>query len=311
MKHPPGSPFYDLHYHPNIHGLPGPMRHTRLAHHARALAHMGHGVVAATEHGYKKPRDGYCWLRDAAAEAAPLVTILPGVECISRQGVDMIFLYASEGDLERATRQRAPFSWDVQDLGRIAAAEGALTIIPHPFFIGRTGAGRILGETGFLRLAEQADYVEVHNGASYPARKALYGRSTRVHLPGERLAGIRYTHLLPPRLRPEGVGWAVGSDAHFPGGQYYLGVSPQWDHALTPFQNLARRRHFTPLPGPDLPSQDMPLDPWSLWRSGRCALGEYLLKSGLQHPLGRRGGAGNCNPACALPREIPPSAPTA
>jgi hypothetical protein len=272
---------FDLHYHANIHGLRKSARLERLRRHRLCLASSGVDVVASTEHSYKKPRQSYLHLADACQGL--LLSILPGVECISREGVDLIFLYPEENLLEKARRTFAAYSWTTGDAGQLARDTGGLLIVPHPFGLGTACAGNILSPLDYARLLDAADYVEIHNGAALLS-SLLLKKSGSGFFPG--FAGrCQANSCLPVYLRGDGLGWSIGSDAHFPGEQYVVG-GVEADAFEGPYSLLVRKVRFEPVwvqAPPDRISERVR----SVVMSGQCAAREGVVKR-----LGKLGGLG-------------------
>ncbi|MBF0306601.1 MAG: hypothetical protein HQL41_13235 [Alphaproteobacteria bacterium] len=272
---------FDLHYHGNVFGTSAGVRGRRLRAHRQALELAGVDFVASTEHAYKLPLDAFLYLREATEGIH--TTILPAVEAISREGVDVIFLYPDEAALRWALRDLQPFGFALRDFGRLRDATGGLALIPHPFTPGRTGMASALGSELFLELSPQADYVEVHNGSALHIIN-LYDERKLARI-GHRLTRLRNMHELPMDLRDEGAGWAIGSDAHFPGHQFVVGAT---DEALPEggwFELLSRRLKFREV-GVRPPAR-LSRRYNHLVRSGYCAMSEAAIK--LSHRMALAG----------------------
>jgi hypothetical protein len=187
---------------------------------SRTLAASGLDFLASTEHSYKKPLDAYLYLADAAAGGH--TRIIPGVETVTCEGIDLIFLFRDEEQMRLAGRDMASFKRSVRDVKQIAQATGAISIIPHPFHICRSAAGNALSRRAYSQLLRSCDYVEIHNGSALTMDKRLSASRT---LPLFRKTAdkLRRTIDLPMKDRGKGLGWAVGSDAHYPGEQFVVG----------------------------------------------------------------------------------------
>lgn len=92
---------------------------------------------------------------------------------VSAEGIDVIYLYPPEDDLKRGLEDLQTFRWSVLDMGRIAAETGALTIVPHPFHIGKSSAGNILSRRAYKQLLRTTDYIEIHNGSALNVERRL------------------------------------------------------------------------------------------------------------------------------------------
>ena len=203
------------------------------------------------------------------------VTIIPGVEWVSKEKAEVVFLFEDRSSLEPALKTLKPFSHSIWDIGGLGGDLAGLTIIPHPFTPGKTGAGNLLGPDGLLRLLELADYVEIHNGLARQFDELiLFGRLKR--LPLGLMRRIRDTACLPDRFRPPSLGWSVGSDAHFPGELHMAGQADGIDPDNW-FAALRGRLRFAKV---DLPTPGFP--PGRLaknFRSLRLVMREAWLKA--------------------------------
>lgn len=251
-------------------------RDRRLARHRKCLAETGVDYVASTEHAYKNPLDAYLYLRDVTLDLP--TEILPAVEAISKEGVDVIFIYPSEEALRTALRTIRPFSWKVEDLAQLRADTGAITIIPHPFTPGKTGMANVLGPDVFLAMQEHVDYIEVHNGLSlHFLENGL--QNGKMPGPPKLQRNVEFTYRLPEEFRMDGVGQAVSSDAHFPKHQTIVGSVPAPDGKRPNdwFAFLQQRHHFVETPVRDHGERSL-LKLWHMMQSGYCTFGEAVEK---------------------------------
>jgi hypothetical protein len=230
----------DLHYHLNIFGKKGDRLRKILRRHRGSIAAAGLRFLASTEHVYKNPLECYQLLSEVTADS--LLTVIPGVEWISRENVELIFLFDSEEALRSALGTLRTFSHSVWEAGRLREDLGAVLVIPHPFTPGVTGAVGNLGLDGFEKIMDMADYVEIHNGLAHQFRE-LYLYSHLGPYFARHSRKVEHTDQLPLRYRRPDIGWSVGSDAHFPGEIYSVGrhgdmEGDDW------FSVLKRRLHF-------------------------------------------------------------------
>jgi len=266
---------FDLHFHTNIHRMPERNKRARLRKIARYLKHLDLDYLASTEHAYKKPLEAYDRLVEATADLP--VRIIPGVEGISSEGIDIIFLYRSREALADALDTYATFSWSVRDVAAICRATDAISIVPHPFHMGRTSAGNILSRRAYHRLLGMADYVEIHNGSALNVDNRISAARVQ-NCFRQTQAKLDKTLNLPYEDRGFGMGWAVSSDAHYPGEQFVVGKTEQ---ELRPdadvFDFLKQKVRFTPhlLEQPDSRALD---DNFRLLRDFQCVLKEGLVK---------------------------------
>ncbi len=206
------------------------------------MRRSGIDYVASTEHSFKKPLEAYQRLQEAAAGLK--TEILPGVEAVSCEGVDVIFLFRDEDGLRRGLDPLQTFRWSTRDAARIAEDHDAVTVIPHPFHIGKSSAGNILSHRAYRQLLRSCDYVEIHNGSALAVKRRLSKSRVKSFFKEARLK-LDKTLNLPMEDRGEGLGWAISSDAHYPGEQYIVGrtdLVPEPDEDVLDF--LKRRIRF-------------------------------------------------------------------
>jgi hypothetical protein len=265
---------FDLHYHANIYRLGSGSLRKRMKMHRFFIEKSGIDYLASTEHIYKDPLAAYLYLADAAANSS--TRVLPAMEALSAEGIDMIFLYPDEAALRSAARLYPPYRWRIEDTRRIAADSGGVVIVPHPRTPGQTGAANRLSDRRYQILLAQADYVEIHNGSSLSLRKLLGGKYLQRGVPQAMRQKIEQTFDLPGQHRGDhALGWAVGSDAHFPREQVYVGATDENLQAgETAFEFLRDRRIRFSL---------HQINPYhktlgSLLRNGHCVFSEAMLK---------------------------------
>lgn len=288
---------FDLHYHTNVYRMQRWQRDRRLARHRKYLGESAVDYVASTEHAYKNPLDAYLYLRDVMLDLP--TEILPAVEAISKEGVDVIFIYRNEDALRQALQTIQPFSWKVDELPQLRADTDAITIIPHPFTPGKTGMANVLGTETFLAMQEHVDYIEVHNGLSlHFLENGL--RDGKVPGPPKLQRNVEYTYRLPEEFRMEGVGLAVSSDAHYPRHQTIVGSVPAPDGRRPDdwFTFLQQRHHFVKTPVRDNGERGL-LKLWHMMQSGYCTFGEAVEKKAQKTGLST--GAAHKHPSADKP----------
>jgi hypothetical protein len=237
----------DLHFHLNIYRCRKDNLKMLLEEYRLAIEKSNLRFLASTEHIYKEPLTSYLHLSDLCQDLQ--VVIIPGLEWISREGIEVLFWLETQEDLESALRTLKPFSHSIWETSKLKEDLGAVCCIPHPFTPGKTGAARNLGPKGFELLLDQADYVEKHNGIGRQfADFSLYNHFSCL-LPRMRRT-VELTASLPCEYCRPGLGWSVGSDAHFPGELYLAGqheamACSDW------FAALKARLHFNKV---DLPT---------------------------------------------------------
>ena len=269
---------FDLHYHSNIFRASPHKRRARLQQHIKFLSQNNVDHVASTEHAYKQPLDAFLYLQDAAKDLR--TNIIPAVEAISSEGVDIIFLYACEDDLKNALKIIRPFEWNLDDMNKLRDDSGAINIIPHPFSPGKTGIANIMGIDYFMNLQKNADYVEIHNGLSLHFFDNGF-RKYKNFKPSKLKKSVDHCFCLPKKYRLNDVGWAVSSDAHYPAHQNIIG-SVKYDGKCDDwFGFLQQKQRFK--------RKSVAINPhkqvdkiWHLLQSGGCSMFEAIEKKALK-----------------------------
>jgi hypothetical protein len=82
------------------------------------------------------------------------------VEWIGKEDVEIIFLYDSEASLRGVPKISKPFSHSVFEFGRLKRDTNGISIIPHPFTLGNTGAAK-LGKDTLMRLSSKTDTLKL------------------------------------------------------------------------------------------------------------------------------------------------------
>jgi hypothetical protein len=233
----------DTHYHANIFGLTPSERKKRKIDFIKWTNKNLVNIILSTEHTYKDPLNAYLHL--AEWSCLTNAVIVPACEAISKEGVDIILVFRDEGCLTNAGAVLDPFGWSVVDLPYIKREVNCLIIIPHPYTLGTTGAGRILKPSVYKQLMEIADYIEIENG-SYFAAFNLAMMATSESWVENNLCWLMKAYRIPQRDFLPGLGYAVGSDAHFPAHQYKVGmINGSLEKAFADvFEFLAKKHYF-------------------------------------------------------------------
>ena len=233
---------FDLHFHANIHRMPKRNKLIRLQKIRWHMKRSGIDYVASTEHSFKKPLEAYLRLEEMARDLK--TEIIPGVESVTSEGVDVIFLYRTVDDLRRGLGQLQTFRWSTRDVAKISRDTDAISIIPHPFHIGKSSAGNVLSYRAYQQLLKMSDYIEIHNGSALAVERRLSKSRAKAFFK-EAQVKLDKTLNLPSEDRGEGLGWAISSDAHYPGEQCIVGktdLSMERDEEV--FDFLKRRIRF-------------------------------------------------------------------
>lgn len=221
----------DTHFHANITYLPRSSREKKARTIVPALSHLE--VVCSTEHIYKDPLLAYDFLSCAKEKYLGKFEVIPGVENISKEGVELIFLASSRDHLTEILRKLPAFKWSIFDTELIRSAN-AITIVPHPFSPSKTGIITAIGEKRALNLMEDHHYIEVCNGA-------FLNRIYR-NIPLKKLnKNISLTAKFPDHLLRDKMRGSIGSDAHQTTDISCYGEIRNFDFRCSTFENLEQR----------------------------------------------------------------------
>lgn len=194
----------DSHFHANINHLPAAQRRAKAKRFAPAVAHLD--ILCSTEHAYRNPLEAYDFLCEAAAASGSKTKIVAGVENISSEGVEVIFLAKDRASLIKLIAAFPPFDWSIHNSDQAAEHE-CITILPHAFSPSTTGIVNNIGIEKALPLLSAYDFIEANNGG-------FYGLDPK-RLPAKGLRdNIVNTANFPKSLLDDGVKYSVGSDAH-------------------------------------------------------------------------------------------------
>nr|WP_321457915.1 hypothetical protein [uncultured Cohaesibacter sp.] len=223
----------DTHFHANIFRRTRAKRRRIAQYLSVNVMHLG--ALCSTEHAYKKPLEAYDFLVEMVAHHRLHLEIIPGVENISREGVEVIQLCEDRAALVEAIAAFPAFSWSIHDaLG--LQSDNCVTILPHPFSPSSTGIVTGIGLEKTCKMLSHFDYIEMSNGSF-------------LEVPIEALPRTKFKEQLektaqfPEHLVPFGVGRSYGSDAHRPGDINLFGsLALQPNESI--FEALVRRQNM-------------------------------------------------------------------
>jgi hypothetical protein len=199
----------DMHVHANL-----PRGEARAARRARRWweAFRAHGIdaVVSTEHCYRDFRRAFAVLR---RHAPPGAVVLPGVELLTREGVDLVAFHPDASLYDDAAILE-PYGMEAEALAARLNAGGWAWYVPHPFTPGTTSVFR-LGALRARRVLRAARGVELHNAALAPAIE-LSRRTRLARVLRKAHARALKLERLPRVFAPRDGFLAVGSDAHRP-----------------------------------------------------------------------------------------------
>nr|WP_319516287.1 hypothetical protein [uncultured Cohaesibacter sp.] len=196
----------DTHFHANVFRRPHAKRKRIAVQLSRYTAHLD--GLCSTEHAYKNPLEAYDFLCEMVGYYGLKTIIVPGVENISREGVEVIQLFESRAALVSALKAFPAFSWSIHDAVNLQSPD-CVTILPHPFSPSGTGIVSGIGFDKACQLLQHFDYIEISNGSFLEVPLDALPRTKFKDQ-------VEKTTQFPEELMPSGVGRSYGSDAHRP-----------------------------------------------------------------------------------------------
>jgi hypothetical protein len=205
---------FDYHVHPNF-----PRSRGRAERRARAwwraFSRAQLNGVVISEHSYKQPIESFDrLLRHRPANAT--TEIFPGVEVLTKEGVDLVVYAENAAALRPARALLMPWGLSYEDAVHEIASRGLSAYVTHPAGAGKTSVGKHKGCDFTRTMVARVGAIERHNAAYLDVARfferlphALIGRALRVcdersHTPEEFYHGVAVRF------------WAGGSDAHHP-----------------------------------------------------------------------------------------------
>ena len=167
-------------------------------------------VVISTEHAYKNPSRAFKFLNMLKPEG---FYCFPGVECITKEGVDIIVF--SDNEKIYKYKELEPFKLSYFDLIDFVKSKGDLySFVTHPHTIGLTSVINKLGFDAYKKSLSLLNAVEISNGA-FDNLIILIKNLRLTSLLSNYTKKIEKTRNLPKSEYPSTINFlAVGSDAH-------------------------------------------------------------------------------------------------
>lgn len=215
----PRQLFVDYHFHPNFNFSSNRSIYKRATKIWRAFNAHRLDVVVVSEHSWKRPVESFRLLQLYRPPGVKVV-LLPGVEVLTREGLDVVVFGSCRSWYEDPILHSLlkPYVLKVNDVVEIVSAERSrlAAFLPHPYTRGTTGSVEFFGRERAVALAERLGGVEASNN-SYGNALSLTRRL------GSRILPSTYRRMhLTARLdeafldSAAGAFYAHGSDAHFP-----------------------------------------------------------------------------------------------
>nr|WP_320143001.1 hypothetical protein [uncultured Cohaesibacter sp.] len=226
----------DTHFHANVFRRPHTKRRRIAAQLSRYTTHLD--GLCSTEHAYKKPLEAYDFLCEMVGHYGLELTIVAGVENISREGVEVIQLFDSRAALASSLKEFPAFSWSIHDALDMQSPD-CVTILPHPFSPSGTGIVSGIGFDRACQLLSHFDYIEMSNGSFLEVPLDALPRTKFKEQ-------VEKTTQFPEELMPCGVGRSFGSDAHRPEDiNLFSTLTKGYDESV--FQALTMRQNLKPI----------------------------------------------------------------
>lgn len=205
----------DYHFHPNFNFESRRSREQRAHDIWRAFELHELSLVLVTEHSYKSPKLSFELLAKHRPEGAKC-HIVPGVELLTKEGVDMIAFSLEADYLYAQTDLLTPWKLTVEEtVSHIANDPKLYGIVVHPHTPGATSIVRTCGKERSINAIRTLGFIEKHNCAFRLLRPLLEGTGAK-HINKAKYQQVLDTQTAPEYLTKEAKILTVGSDAHDP-----------------------------------------------------------------------------------------------
>lgn len=169
--------------------------------------------LLVTDHVYKNPRRAFAKIKQTCPAD---VIIFPGMEYITKEGIDII-IFSNDEKIYDYPELQKPFFLDYdQTINFVQNHADLFSYVTHPFTLGKTSVLKKLGEEKYFKYVEKLRSVEISNGAFENLVKLL--KFFPFNLFSKRwLWWTDRNQSLPKEYYPtHPIMLAVGSDAHLP-----------------------------------------------------------------------------------------------
>ncbi|MBU1992648.1 MAG: PHP-associated domain-containing protein [Patescibacteria group bacterium] len=203
----------DYHFHPNLPLLNKTLSKKKACAIWRELGRNDLDVVVVTEHNYKNPKTQFELLESQKPKNTK-TTIFPGLEFLTKEGVDTIVFTKDKKDIYSKKKLLEPRSLNMEELIDYVKKDKKLhAIVTHPCTPGMTSILRKCGRPTTLNALHAFGKIEVHNCAldvlEVIIRKPLLNK-----IFCKKHSQIKDTQNAPSDLIVDGVQRTGGSDAH-------------------------------------------------------------------------------------------------
>lgn len=195
--------------------------------------------VIVTEHSYKNPKRAYEFMKKMKPEG---MFCFPGMECVTKEGVDLIVFSDSEGIYE--LDELKPFKLSYLKLVEFVCSRADLySYVTHPYTLGLTSVVRKLGMDVYRESLDLLGAVEISNGA-FENVKQIMEKGVFKKILRSKLIDVEKTRALPKEDYPKDVKFlAAGSDAHHVediGNCYVVKMDEGWENESDVFRAVTR-----------------------------------------------------------------------
>lgn len=166
--------------------------------------------VIITEHAYKNPKRAYFFMKKTKPKDC---FCFPGIECITKEGVDIIVFSSSKNIYEY--EEFLPFKLSFFDLINFVNSKNNLyAFIPHPHTFGFTSMIKKLGNEAYYEALNQINAVEISNG-TFDNVLFIFNNTPLKYMMKNQYQTMLKTKNLPISDYPKKIKFlASGSDAH-------------------------------------------------------------------------------------------------
>lgn len=170
-------------------------------------------AVIISEHSYKRPKTSFQLLQQYQPKNAKTL-LIPGVEAITKEGVDLIIFAKDETDVYSKKDLITPWKLKLNEAIELIENDKKLFgIVVHPHTPGTTSIYRIGGPEITHSAIEKLGFLEKHNCSFTFSIKVLKGLGLH-KIFKKKYHQMINTEVVPPDLIKKNTITTIGSDAH-------------------------------------------------------------------------------------------------
>lgn len=203
----------DTHVHPNLKLFSRSLTRRKARKMWQAFTNHHLDAVIVTEHAFKQPVQAFRAMKRFRPAGAN-THLIPGVEALTKEGVDMI-VFSRDEYIFQQKDILTPYKLSLEELMcRIEHDDRLYGVVTHPFVLSATGMIAHFGVDRIRQSIKRLHFVERHNVCLWYLRTLFEWLGVSRFFP--RLSqSFRTTEEIPQDIVGEGIVFG-GSDAHHP-----------------------------------------------------------------------------------------------